>query len=260
MEDHEHRSTPRSPTRDCTPPRGRPFELSFPRRLGPRRAARVRRADPRPAHTVPEGGHPREAPARESPSVSSHCAPARASPVAGTGRVRVAAPRVKDAPIGIVPPLAAQQTLLVLGVSPLRDAGTADESVDRVATDRAPSRRRRTHQGGTAQPRCTGRRPDGSGAVGEKYYRLVPESATSTALESRCPGPSRVSRSRPLSGYFLEGGRDGTSEEEGNKRRWLYPAFSHDVRKILHSATSPPSLLKRGDGVHCGRSPHTEGS
>lgn len=42
--------------------------------------------------------------------------------------------------------LAPQQTLLVLGVSPNGDAATGGESVNRVATDRDPCRRRRTHQ------------------------------------------------------------------------------------------------------------------
>lgn len=41
--------------------------------------------------------------------------------------------------------LAAQQTLLVLGVNPFGDA-TGGESVNRVATDRASFRRRRIHQ------------------------------------------------------------------------------------------------------------------
>lgn len=45
--------------------------------------------------------------------------------------------RREDGPPGNVPPpLAPQQTLLVLGVSPFGDAGTGGESVNRVATDR----------------------------------------------------------------------------------------------------------------------------
>ncbi|KAK1136986.1 hypothetical protein K0M31_001514 [Melipona bicolor] len=62
-------------------------------------------------------------------------------------------PRREDGPSGIVPsPLAPQQTLLVLGVSPFGDAGTGGESVNRVATDRAPCRRRRTHQERDSSP------------------------------------------------------------------------------------------------------------
>lgn len=53
-------------------------------------------------------------------------------------------------------------------------------------------------------------------------------------------------------------GREGVCD----KRHYARPADRYDVRELVRSATMLvlPSLPKRGDGVHCGRSPHTEDS
>jgi len=109
----------------------------------------------------------------------------------GTNKTSITSPPIRGESIVVSnspPPLSPRRTFLVLGVTRLRNAGTAGESVVRVTTNRPPPRRRRrTHQGERAASLrsgakrsgvTSGRRASWGKKIARKFVELLAPTTT----------------------------------------------------------------------------------